>query len=280
MDKQTKLSMLPKKLRCLLFYAMHPRLFIRLRHTIILVYTMAKVGSMTVRHNLQELIEFKKIFHIHNLTLEGIAERERFEGTERITQQERKARELLLSRDNYRAKIITLVRDPISRELSNVFHNIEHYLPGRNPDQITLAEIQKAFENVGHGWTLNWFDKEFKTFLGEDIFSYPFDPAKGYEIYNWPKADILVLRLEDLNRVYQKAIWEFLGIRALPLRSRNVNEGKKTSSLYNEFKNQFRLNSERAKLVYGSKLATHFYSPQEIENFISKWQGSPAESGA
>ena len=62
MDKQTKSLMLPKKLRCLLFYAMHPKLFIRLRHTIILVYAMAKVGSMTLRHNLQELTEFKKIW--------------------------------------------------------------------------------------------------------------------------------------------------------------------------------------------------------------------------
>lgn len=277
MMKQSALSKLRERLGYFWYRANHLRLFRQIRSTHLLAYTMGKVGTTAICASLRELIRYRRVFHVHNLTLEAIEAKEESDRYKLTLQArtERKVRALLLESGQFRAKLITMVRDPIARDISCLFQDIDYHFGGKDIGGITVSDLQNVFEQVGHNYTLNWFDDEFKVFLGQDIFAYPFDTAKGYQIYSWPSADVLLMRIEDINRVYQQAMWEFLGINVSQLKARNTTNQKESRDLYEDFKKHFRLDAKTEKDVYDSKMARHFYSSKEIGQFIARWRGKP-----
>lgn len=107
--------------------------------------------------------------------------------------------------------VITLVREPIGREISNFFHNIETAHPGFDYEKgrIDASEILQILKHGGAKPTLGWFDYEFKKALSIDVYKYPFDIDKGFTIIREPTAQILILRLESLNDCFDEAIMNF-----------------------------------------------------------------------
>ena len=79
-----------------------------------------------------------------------------------------------------------------------------------------------------------------------------------------------MLRLEDLNRVGQKVLRDFLNLKQFQLVQANVGEQKEYSDLYREFK-KIPLPASYLEKMYASMYARQFYTDEEIQGFYQKW---------
>ena len=104
----------------------------------VLVYQMAKVGSQTVVRSLRASRPRPRVFHVHTMTAGGMAAMERFYRWSRVPSLPG-AGHLLVSRylrDQMRQgvtpgrwKVVTMVRDPIARNISLIFQLGRRLLP-------------------------------------------------------------------------------------------------------------------------------------------------------
>jgi hypothetical protein len=83
--------------------------------------------------------------------------------------------------------------------------------------------------------------------------------------------DLLLIRVEDLNRCASQAFSEFLGLPELPLINENVGSAKAYASLYKTFKDSVKLPESYIDQMYATKYMRHFYSDREIAAFKKRW---------
>jgi hypothetical protein len=168
----------------------------------VLIYQMGKVGSRSVEASLLASRLDLPVFHIHYLSaemleketdcfydercgsnrkLKGVFSRQLFESYF--------IRSAVLARPHPKKKwkIITLVREPIARNISALFHDLDEYIPGshNNIYSIPYEELFQAFlEKVNHELPLTWFDIELNPLFGVDVYASPFPKEKGYQTYS------------------------------------------------------------------------------------------------
>jgi len=231
---------------------------------------MGKVGSTSIYTELKKKLPFADIFHVHFLSEYWLRKKlpaldKYFHsnidlGNEIINQ---------INKNPYkRIKIITLVREPIIRDISDLFENWRSVY--ENIDQIDIQTLHKRIDESTHEYTLTWFDTEFKNYTGFNIYEMPFNKEKGYEIYRLENADILCLKLEALREVGSKAIKEFLGV-SVEISNRNLSADKQGKNLYMEIKRNYKASESKLSVVYNSLYMKHFYTEQEIKELINKW---------
>lgn len=173
-------------------------------------------------------------------------------------------------------KLVSLVRDPVARNVSTFFFALDEFIPGWKQrfekGTITLDDIHQLFisRRTFVLTAFYWFDEQIKPVFDIDVYATPFPKEEGYKIFSSPKADLLLLRLESLKYCASKAFHEFLGITNFKMSIVNTGEDRKAGDLYRLFKARS-LPREYVEWSYSFKLAQHFYTPLEIETFISKW---------
>ena len=190
---------------------------------------MGKVGSSTIVATLKAIPSPLPVFHIHLLAEETIARNEQFyfadnrsyllpsgwPNTAHLFQSHFFRRQLQLKRPRW--KVITLVREPVVRNISGFFESVEYLIPdfyGRlEKGQLSLDELSHSFihDYKFHDIPLHWFDIELKAALGIDVFASSFPIDKGFAMYESVKADLLLLRLESLSDCYDEAFRQFFG---------------------------------------------------------------------
>lgn len=263
----------------------------------LVVYQMGKVGSSTVSRSLKAANTGRHIYQAHFLT-PGLIDkyekkRRNYLGTDRegdlkhIWQYQHLNKQLKRGLNGQRWKIVTLVRDPVARNLSTFFEHIE-LLPSATAQQWKLKSIEYDFEmtitnhnldelirlffeRCEHDNPLTFFDQEFKPVFNIDLFATDFPIAQGYKIYEAQQVDILLIRLENLNRCAAQAFKEFLDIDNLTIKSHNIGSEKDYADIYQMFKDSIVLPPSYIDWMYSSKFTRHFYSPAEIERFRAKW---------
>ncbi|MBL0712169.1 MAG: glycosyltransferase, partial [Desulfosarcina sp.] len=251
----------------------------------VIIYQMGKVGSTSVMNSLNRIGIPNQ--HIHRLSWQGIQqaeERYRLSGTTQIPQRIRRYRafrEFIENRrHDTRWKIITMVRDPLSRLISCIFQNLDFIIPKvlklkNAAEQIKLIEnhIGKYLRdfNESDDDACSWFDTELKDVFGFDIFSTPFNKQRGYTIYRTNNADILALRIEQLSICAGEAFSEFLTIDNFPLATANTISEKPYYSLYKQFLSKFIIPEDQLNRFYNTRLAKHFYTSKEIVGFKARW---------
>jgi hypothetical protein len=82
---------------------------------------------------------------------------------------------------------------------------------------------------------------------------------------------LLVIRLEDLNRVFEEAVDRFAGLSGTRIAVKNRGEEKDYKEMYFRFRQHAVIPPDYLETQYSSKYARHFYSPEEIEQFRRKW---------
>jgi len=250
----------------------------------IIIYTMGKVGSISIYEALTALKLDRPIYHTHNLTEDDIAKLQEAVNNgldvARLSQkieEIKQLRQLVYARDGQRCKVITLVRDPIGWAISALFQSIERKFPDLNFEDdlsINLGKVQQIFENRQEDlYTLasTWFDTKIKNVFGIDVFSTDdFPKAKGYNIYQGEHADLLLIRLESLNSCYYNALKEFLNIDMPDLPYRNTASDKTYQSLYHTFLKSVNLSPGFVERMCAIQYVQYFYSQEEIEWFKLK----------
>ena len=254
----------------------------------IIVYQVGKVGSRTVLSSLQKAYQNLHldvpIHHVH--VLENLDEleqniRKSFANPVDNLAYIRKSKELrkkIDSNPKQNWKLISLVREPVARNVGSFFQNLSEYIPDwkerYNSGNLSLDELQECFLNnqsihIAADW---WFDKQLKPLFGIDVFESVFPTNVGYKIYRAsPRASLLLIRLEDLNACVGHAMFEFLRLDDFKLYNSNISDEKDYAELYQAFKEK-PLPDEYLERMYSTRSARHFYSPDEREQFAKRWR--------
>lgn len=251
----------------------------------IIIYQMGKVGSTTIYRSLKNLGLKNRVYHIHFLSQRGVelAIKNHKKAGIRFVPHLSLSRGLskkLIKDPTLRWKIVTLVREPIGFEVSNYFQNYQKsklknldLTDEKNMETISAyLERKLSAYDPSKAYVENWFEKEIKTVTGVDVFNHPFDQDAGYSIIRGDNADILIMRLESLNQVFNPALKLFLGMdRDISMIRKNVGADKIYSSLYAKVKDKIKLSENVCERIYDSKFFSHFYGKKMKSQFLKKW---------
>jgi|SRR5699024_7377541 len=235
---------------------------------VVFVYQMGKVGSQSIRESLKT--QGITAPHKHRLTYKTYKEYDiDFMKRPIYILWLRKLLAKVVSKKK-NLKIITLVREPIQRNISEFF---QHYnelnykgIYKGDPQEVFLSEFPQDIP-------LNWFDDELKKVFGIDIYKYPFDREKGFTIISENNLDLLVIKLEELDNL-EKQIGKFVGLKEFRLDTVNRASKKPYGEFYKYFKRNLKFTENYIEEMYNSKYMTHFYTQEEINAFKEKWKES------
>lgn len=262
----------------------------------IIVYQMGKVGSTTVRLSLSASDVGRKVYQVHTLhpkLNESIEEQrreyppeEREDALRRVWRNQYLYERLVSDKGGEPWKVITLVRDPIARNVGTFFQHVEilheddlawHVRALSYDFELTVPKNdlrglgKMFFERCRHDQALEFFDREFNGLWDIDVFAEPFPKERGFHTYRNRKMDVLLLRLEDLDRCGAEAMGGFLNCFNIRITKKNVGSAKPYADLYSRFKREIDLPTSYLDKMYGSKLAMHFYTLAELERFRARW---------
>lgn len=262
-----------------------------MRHDPIIVHQMGKVGSRTVRLSLRKTYDALgipvPIYHTHALM--------GFEEARKIILQEESqqdpasslaaleygegVRKLINENPSQHWNIVSLVRDPIARNISSFFHNLQEFIPNWQmryaDDTLSVDEVRALFlrNSLQFDKMDYWFEGQMKGIpaFGIDVYATPFPHDIGYKIYRGTsQASLLLIRLENLEDCAESAMQEFLGLENFVIQKTNTADEKDFATLYRAFK-KLTLPVEYVERVYQTELARHFYSEMELAAFTKKW---------
>lgn len=262
----------------------------------VILYQMGKVGSSTIKKSLQAADGDLLVCQIHYLTDNFLKTnerkyRQRFRDFPPATPEHHWLSQILRKQldrnfDGRKWKIVTLVREPVARNISAFFENLivtdlnsgtKFKVKSFYDFELTVTgeNFEKLFElflaKYDHETPLEYFDREFKGMLNFDIYASAFPKSKGYQIYEDERFDVLLIRLEDLNNCARTAFKEFLDMENFNLSAQNIGSRKSYNAIYKSFLKNVNLPLAYLDQMYRSKYAQHFYTPEEIENYRKKW---------
>lgn len=290
---------MPRLVRMYYHYQLH-RECLQYKKPPLLIYQMGKVGSKTIQGSLRNVELDRRVFHVHFLTPDRVEktekERRKYLGTSKrglldhVWQYQYLLKQLKRGLNGRKWKVITLTREPIGRNLSTFFENLDvelldadrrYKIQSDYYDFEIVVDIedmdeltQLFFERLPHDRPLVFFDQEIKNMLGVDLFASEFPISKGYKVYEGELADVLLIRVEDLNDCARDAFKEFLNIEGFTLTNENIGSEKVYAPLYEKLKRSMILPKAYVERMYTSKYARHFYSEEEIAKFRTKWRTS------
>lgn len=264
----------------------------------IVVWQMGKVGSSTLLKSLENAGLKDPIFRIHGYKSMVRAENflKQFGVRLNYTPKLEKAFSLEILHmetcrfifDSMRKdktikwRIITMARDPIATMISYFFQiainseaNGKPLMINEKIDKNLAMECLKTgFEKFNEKTNLQcaWFDANLKKYCGIDVYKYPFDYKNGFSIIEKDSFRVIVMRAEDLNRLFSDAIGKFLKLdKTLSLTSKNISSNKIYSDAYQYALENIVIPKRICEKIYSSKYAKHFYSEKERERLIQKW---------
>jgi hypothetical protein len=254
----------------------------------ILVYQMGKVGSRSIVDSLKGMNLDRPVYHVHFLNEENIQKADcmlrgiygrHYNVNRWCLYESRFVIKHFLQKRTKQMKIISLVREPVARNLSSFFHNIDKFIPNcaalYETGQIDLTEITRVFLQRfhEHAFPLTWFDDEMKKVFGIDVFTAEGHISVDRRIFTYKQGgvDLLIMKTENLDDVAPKALQEFLQIKDFRLKLSNLSKEKDYNRAYSAFTRFVKLPKAYVETAYASKYVKYFYTPEEIERFRARW---------
>jgi hypothetical protein len=226
--------------------------------TPVFIYQMGKVGSISIKNALAQVYP-GKVVHGHRFFIDHPDWRTR--------------RLYNWVSDNKQLKIISPIRNPIDRNISFFFQNLNKYTGSSNGESdFTISELIEIFlSKFDHDSPNRFYKNDMMTNFSIDVFDSAF-PDHGYKIYRKNNISLLVIKSELSNRIKSNAIKKFVGLAHLDLKHENISQSKLYGSKYEKFKQELKIPSKYLDLICHSKYFTHFYSDISIEQIRNEWQ--------
>ena len=226
-------------------------------NTPVFVYQMGKVASSSVYKSLKNQYQ-GVVFYAHSF------------GGDHLHYGIRKLYRYYKGKN--KLKVITLVREPIGRNISAFFENFQMYTgTSYKQGSFSIEYLKKIFlKSYNHDIALDWFDENIKKHFGIDVFEME-SPYEGYQITQNENVELLIMRhdLDDWQK--EKLVKEFVGIDQFTLNNYNIARDKKYASTYRAFKKQVKLPDEYLSKMGSSRYFNHFYRKSEIDLALEKW---------
>ena len=226
----------------------------------IYVFTMPKVGSKTIQHSLGAAWP-GTVFHGHAFDpdirdWQVTSLRRHFDSGGRLN-------------------VISLVRLPVSRNVSHFFQDLDdddRADMDRMPTTVQQAR-ERFMQEYDHGFAERFFDRHFKENLGIDVYQHPF-PEQGHATFESGNVRLIMLKSELPDVGKSQAIAGFLGVDEFPIVNVNIGSQKRYSSLYSQFRKQGNLDRRYVTEICNSRYARHFYGDDELALESSRWCSS------
>jgi hypothetical protein len=252
-----------------------------------LVYQMGKVGSSTVVETLENLPLLSPIVRVHSLHPAKVSEdietlreslgylREHVITSSTLVQKQ-------LDWGEFPCTVITLTREPVGRAISFAFQDWRRQLPevsvvrDLDPEKMIELVMQKLRPGSLHADPGRWFERELKSVFGIDVMTVPYDFDQGYVKIQAGPVDVLVMRMEDLDRSLKGGLRELYGLssRGIEVERSNVGKKKAYADLLADVKARLSLPRPVSKRVWSTDYARHFYGP-DLSRLRDKWEKSP-----
>jgi hypothetical protein len=262
---------------CAIKWDLSLRSSVYLRRAIpVIVYQMGRVGSRSIWGSLRSC-GVAPVFHVHRLNPNNI-ERVRQEYLDNgLTPMDESLGMRLYAdivRRQKKAKFITLVREPISRNISAFFRNFKRFTGVEYGDgDLSIEELVSTFvQEYRHPVPLTWFDMEMKQTLGIDVYEHPFPKHRGHLTIKKGVFELLILKLEIDDSIKEDVVAQFLDIDDFRLTRANVAQDKDYAQTYRDFLRAIRLPKSYVEIMCSAEYTRHFYSEAEIEAVRSKWR--------
>ena len=252
---------------------------LRSKSDIVLVHTCGKVGS-TAMHAAIASLRKVACLQTHFISPDGIRTARADHANlgqdpwhlhvgERIGQE-------LAIHPQRPVKIVTSVRDPIARAISNLFENPELTTGHAELETLPMGKLAALAEEqvaASLNYMETWFDTELAYLLGDNLLNRPFQAASGFCAYPDDRRGLFVVKLESLDDALAAALAEFLG-QPKPLRipMRRSRSNTPDAGLYTQLHARLSLPETLVTKVYSSRLCRHFYSEAEIVRFSKRWK--------
>lgn len=164
--------------------------------------------------------------------------------------------------------IITTVRNPLERNISAFWQNIDTNCPQWK--QMSTEDIITIFNNTyNHNLTDEWI-KGFFEKTGIDFTEFSFDPFQKYVKKIVKNNNLMILsRFEDMDFVIDNVYNKYVKISKL---KKNAGENKKYSSKYKDFKEKYRLPKNLLEIYKNQETLQKFYSEAELNTFFNKYK--------
>ncbi len=226
----------------------------------LLIYQMGKVGSSSVYYSAKKTYP-GYVMHLHNFN------------------DANKNYKIKTFKDwgcqNKRPiKIISLTREPVGRNVSAFFQNLEKITDDTGiPENISAESLQKLFldnNKMNHDEPLTWFDDNLLKDFEIDIYKSPF-PISGWQIVKNGNTEVLIIKSEIEDSIKEAIIRTFLVDNTFKLELHNLGNTKGYAMLYNAFLTKIKLPATYLDRLLLSKYCTHFYNAAERESVRERW---------
>lgn len=250
--------------------------------TPVIVYTLSKTASTSVLAALQQIPQ-QVAFQVHVISPGGLdrirtAARERGVGREHTWEPIALGSTLhdCLIRPRHRARIVTLLREPISRNISYYFEILDVlWKTERAHEHIDLDRLMLEFnQRFNHDRAINWFDDEYQQVLGVNVYDYEFPRETGFLRIDSGPYEILLMRHDLNDRVKEKCVAELVDVPAVAISPRNQSIQKQYGETYRQFIQRLRFPAAYVDHMLDSKYARHFFSAEELADIRNKWLGN------
>ncbi len=245
-------------------------------NNIYLVYTMGKVASMSVLESIGKRLPHLNSYAMHFLTQKNLELQEKllsgsgFVGNVMYkdihTKHAKNILQCIDNNPNKRIKIVTIIREPLSQAISQIFQQLNLH------DVNTFKHLALNTPNIDYQYAEHWCNEELRSISGIDILEQPFDKEQGYNIYSNDKYDVLVIKFDDINRVFNDAMEAISTVPNWTLSRVNISSNKNYSKEYSDFKSQLTVDQQLIDSLYQSQYMSHFYTDEEISKLKQKWR--------
>lgn len=235
-----------------------------------IILTPGKVGSSSVYETIKT--KQKEVYHLHNLTKNSIQksiELNKSSYRKYIPMHLIISKHILKHIKEVDLKIICLIRDPINREISSLFQNIEMF-DGLSSKTLRINKkkikhfITKRLSHEKYLLDLeSWFEIELLENFGLNFME--FDLKKGFYFVERGRLKFLFMRVEELESNFENAYKELYNTsNTLKLKKVNIGNTKYYNEYYRDLKDNLPLGDFRKLDFYkNNNIVKRFYSNNE-----------------
>lgn len=163
---------------------------------------------------------------------------------------------------------VTLVRDPLSRNLSAFFQNL-HLQKAEIRNEADARKMFSTFqETYGHTIPNTWMDREFGDQLGIDVYKRRFDTEKKHVVLRG--MNTVIFRVDCSDKVKSNVLSRLLG-RTITVKRENDSDNKEYHEIYKNVQEVAYFAPEFVARMYTSKFSRHFWSLAERQKMAQRW---------